>query len=196
MKHRFLAVSLAAGSVLLAGCTFPGGTSTLTGPRSYISIEIPSGWHQVINSSNPVIPEIVAPESCFGANEIACHTALARLATVSAKTAEAATDSVKQSIAGQAGVSDLSQIYRGPARIAGQDGFRNRFGFRNPTAAITAEVAALPAGPSTPDAAGNRPFQVVLAWVTDKPDAPSEDVIGLIIQSTTVVDPNNPGKKN
>jgi hypothetical protein len=51
---------------------------------------------------------------------------------------------------------------------------------------LTAEVAAVPSGPSTPDTHGNEEFSVVLVWISDKPNAPTLDVIDQIVNSTLV----------
>ena len=79
-----------------------------------------------------------------------------------------------------------AELNQGPAKIGKRDGYRHRFTFTNPTATLTAEVAAVPSGPTTPNPDGSLEYSIVLAWVSDKPEAPKPDVIDQIVDSTLV----------
>jgi serine/threonine-protein kinase len=52
------------GSV--AASTPANTTQLLAGPHTDITVAIPPGWHQVIDSTNPKIPEMVTPTTCMG----------------------------------------------------------------------------------------------------------------------------------
>lgn len=179
--------ALVAVAALLTGCAHQQAL-TLTGPRTGVSVDIPDGWHQVINSANPVIPEMVTPTSCSGANEVACSTGLARTATITAKSAEEAVDIVRKSVLADPRITELADVSKGPGKVGAHDGYLNRFTFRNPKAKLTCEVAALQTGPNPPapppgGAAASTEYSVVLVWVTDSPDAPKADVIDQIVGS-------------
>lgn len=187
-----IAVAAAAG-VVLAGCSSSsddGGDASkdllLSGPNTNIVVTIPAGWHQVINSANPIIPEMVAPTTCMGADEVSCSVGLARIATITAKNVEEASNAVQAAVIGAPGVTDVADVSKGPGKVGKRDGFRHRFTFRNPGASLTSEIAAVPSGPTTPDAQGNLEYSVVLVWVSDKKDAPKVDDINTIIDSTLV----------
>jgi hypothetical protein len=196
MLHRLAAAGVAvmAASLLLTGC----GTDSpepapaqpepllLSGPTTHVMVTIPPGWHQVINSANPVIPEMVAPTTCMGDNEVSCALGLVRTATTTAATIEAAAKAVEDAVTGEPGISKGATLNQGPAKIGKRDGYRHRFTFTNPTATLTAEVAAVPSGPTTPNPDGSLEYSIVLAWVSDKPEAPKPDVIDQIVDSTLV----------
>jgi len=143
-----------------------------------MTVTIPAGWHQVIDSANPIIPEMVSPVTCAGSKEVACSLGLARLATLSAASAQAAVQAVRQAVDSGAGVRPGAIISQGPARVAGQQGYLLRFGFSNGSAALTSEIAAV--------ASGKGRFAVVLVWVSDKPGAPGPGVVGQIIASAAL----------
>lgn len=184
-----LIAATAAAALLLAGC---GGSRTdadalmLSGPNTNIVVTIPAGWHQVINSANPIIPEMVAPTTCMGSNEVGCALGLARIATITAKTIQDATHAVAQAVTSASGVTDVAVAGEGPGKLGKRDGYRERFTFRNPGAALTSEIAAVPSGPTTPDPQGDLEYSVVLVWVSNKDGAPKTDVINTIIDSTLV----------
>jgi hypothetical protein len=186
-----IAVSAAAGLVL-AGCSSSSGGDDeskgllLSGPNTNIVVSIPTGWHQVINSANPIIPEMVAPTTCMGADEVSCSLGLARIATITAKNVEEASNAVQAAVIGAPGVTDVADVSKGPGKVGKRDGFRHRFTFRNPGAMLTSEIAAVPSGPTTPDAQGNLEYSVVLVWISDKKDGPKADDINTIIDSTLV----------
>ncbi|HEY1973076.1 MAG TPA: hypothetical protein VGH89_34350 [Pseudonocardia sp.] len=184
------AVLVAAAGLAMAGCgsaedPAPRGL-LLSGPDTDVVVTIPEGWHQVINQTNPLIPEMVAPTTCLGAGEVGCATGLARTATITAKNIQEATTEVSQAVTNASGVTDVTDVSVGPVKLGKRDGYQHRFTFRNPGAALTAEVAAVPSGPSTPDTHGNEEFSVVLVWISDKPNAPTLDVIDQIVNSTLV----------
>lgn len=193
--RRMLSLGAAATAVaaLLAGCSSGDSSSKdesqklmLSGPNTNIIVAIPAGWHQVINSANPVIPEMVAPINCMGANEVACATGLARIATITAKNGDEASKAVQQAITGAPGVTDVTDISKGPAKVGKRDGFLHRFSFKNPGTTLTAAVASVPSGPTAPLPDGSQEFSVVLVWVSDKPNAPKVEVIDEIVGSTLV----------
>jgi hypothetical protein len=188
------ATTLAVAAVLLvAGC----GSATpdpntpapllLAAPRTDIIVTIPPGWHQVINSANPGIGEMVAPTTCMGDAEVSCSTALARIASLIAPTAEAADQAIYQAITSGPGITPGPTTAQGPATVgAHTNGYIHRFSFSNPGATLTAAIAAVPSGPPAPDATGNREFSLVLAWVSNKPGAPQPAVIDEIINSAKI----------
>ncbi|WP_433802917.1 hypothetical protein [Actinomycetospora sp. CA-084318] len=164
------------------------GPLLLAGPTTDIVVAIPTGWHQVINSANPILPQMVAPTNCLGRNEVACATGLARIATTTAPTAEVAAEGVRNAVSTAPGVTPGSSLSRGPARLAQRDGYRHRFTFSNQGGPLTAEVAALPTGAAAPDPQGNRSFSVVLVWLTTKPGAPAVEVIDEVVDSVNVLE--------
>jgi hypothetical protein len=187
-----LIAGVAAAGLVLAGCSSSSdnGDSSkdllLSGPNTNIVVSIPAGWHQVINSANPIIPEMVAPSTCMGADEVSCSLGLARIATITAKNVEEASNAVQSAVIGAPGVTDVADVSKGPGKVGKRDGFRHRFTFRNPGATLTSEIAAVPSGPTTPDAQGNLEYSVVLVWISDKKDGPKVDDINKIIDSTLV----------
>jgi hypothetical protein len=86
-------------------------------------------------------------------------------------------------VTGSPKVTDVADISKGPAKL---DGYRHRFTFRNPGAVLTAEVAAVPSGPTASNAEGDLEYSVILVWVSDRPGAPKADVIDQIVGSTLV----------
>jgi hypothetical protein len=175
-----------AALLVLAACGSEPPPLLLGGPTANIVVAIPEGWHQVVNSANPVIAEMVAPTDCLGRNEVACATGLARVATFSAPSQAAAVQLVSRALTTEPGVTPGATVSEGPGTVGGLDGYRRRFTFRNPRAGLTAEVAAVASGSPVPDPRGNREFSVVLAWVSDQPGAPPADVIDRIVDSAQV----------
>jgi hypothetical protein len=183
---------LATSTLLLAGCGGSSGSDNgepllLTGPNIHIAVTIPAGWHQVIDSSNPSIPEMVHPTSCMGGQEVACATGLARLATFSAPTAEVAAQTVERAVTSAEGVRSGKISSQGPGKVGHRDGYLLRFTFSNPGANLMSEIASAPTGSPTPDPQGNHEFSVVLVWVSGAPGAPKPDVIDQIIGSALFV---------
>jgi hypothetical protein len=187
-----LIAGTAAAGLVLAGCASSSGGGDeskdllLSGPNTNIVVSIPAGWHQVINSANPIIPEMVAPTTCMGSDEVSCSLGLARTATITAKDIKDATHQVAQAVTSAQGVTDVAITSEGPGKVGKRDGYRERFSFKNPGAALTSEIAAVPSGPTTPDAQGNLEYSVVLVWVSNKDGAPKADIINTIIDSTLV----------
>ena len=195
MRRVFLSVSaVLAASSLLAGCAHSQAL-TLTGPKTDLTLTIPDGWHQVINTANPVIPEMVSPTTCSGAAEVSCALGLARTATFMAKSQEYAADIVRQSVIADKRITDTADVSKGPGKIGALDGYRYRFTFRNPQAKLTAEVAAIPSGPAAPDINGDHQYSVILVWMSDKPDAPKVDLIDQIVGSAKLPAPVPPQNK-
>lgn len=158
----------------------------LAGPNTNIIVTIPDGWHQVIDSTNPAIPEMVAPTTCLGSGEVSCATGLARLATLTARSAQAAEQTVDQVVTTTPGVKVGHTLSQGPGKVGHHDGYLHRFTYSNPSANLTCEIAAVPSGPSKPDAHGDREFSVVLVWVSDKPTAPKPEAIDQIVGSALI----------
>ena len=185
-------VAIAASTLLMAGCGGGSGSGNaerllLSGPNINVAVAIPEGWHQVIDSSNPSTPEMVSPITCMGSQEVTCATGLARLATFTAPSAEAAAQSVEQAVGTAPGVKLGNIISQGPSKIGHRDGYQLRFNFSNPGAKLVSEIAAVPTGASSPDAQGNHEFSVILVWVSDAPGAPKPDVIDQIVGSALFV---------
>ena len=179
--------------LMLGGCGGGNGQNQnsapllLSGPSTNIAVTIPAGWHQVIDTADPIIPEMVAPTSCMGSGEVSCASALARLATFSAPDEQAAARAVEHALASGAGVKLGATISRGPGKVGRRDGYLHRFSFTNPAAALTAEIAVVPTGPLAPDARGNHQYSVVLVWVSNKPGAPNPGVIDQIVGSAVAI---------
>jgi hypothetical protein len=185
-------VAIAASTLLMAGCGGGSGSGNaerllLSGPNINVAVAIPEGWHQVIDSSNPSTPEMVSPITCMGSQEVTCATGLARLATFTAPSAEAAAQSVEQAVGTAPGVKLGNIISQGPGKIGHRDGYQLRFNFSNPGAKLVSEIAAVPTGASSPDAQGNHEFSVILVWVSDARGAPKPDVIDQIVGSALFV---------
>src|SRR5215217_1522253 len=136
---------VAATALLLSGCgnaepATPAAQPEpllLSGPTTHVMVAIPSGWHQVINSANPVIPQMVAPTTCMGDNEVSCALGLVRTATTTAPTIEEAAKAVEDAVTGEPGITKGATLNQGPAKIGKRDGYRHRFTFTNPTANLT-----------------------------------------------------------
>lgn len=84
-----------------------------------------------------------APTTCMGSNEVSCAIGLARIATLTAPTAQAATDTIQQAVTSTPGVTAGPIASEGPGNIGKHGGYRRRF------------------------AQGNREFSAVLVWVSD-----------------------------
>jgi hypothetical protein len=182
-----------AVAFLVAGCSSSNANTAapapllLAAPHTDIIVTIPPGWHQVIDSTNPAIGEMVAPTTCMGDAETSCSTALARIASVSAPTVQAADQSIYQAITSSPGVTPGPTTAQGPGTVGAHvDGYIHRFSFANPAATLTAAIATVPSGQPAPNAAGNREFSLVLVWVSNKPGAPNPAVIDQIINSTKI----------
>jgi hypothetical protein len=117
---------------------------------------------------------------------VSCATGLARIATLTARSAQAAEATVEQVVTAAPGVKVGQSLSEGPGKVGHHDGYLHRFTFSNPSANLTCEIAAVPSGPSKPDAQDNREFSVVLAWVSDKPTAPKSEAIDQIIESAVI----------
>ena len=195
-------VIMAASALLLSGCGGSSGTAQpaaappeqllLSGPTTHVMVSIPPGWHQVINSANPIIPQMVAPTTCMGDSEVSCALGLVRTATTTAPTIEEAARAVEEAVTSEQGITKGATLNQGPGKIGKRDGYRHRFTFTNPTTTLTAEVAVVPSGPTTPNPDGTFEYSIVLAWVSDKPEAPKPDVIDQIVSSTLVYGGQSP----
>jgi hypothetical protein len=191
------ALLLAAGALLLVACGRGGSPPPpapllLSGPNTDITVVIPPGWHQVIDSANPAMPEMVTPTTCMGGQEVACATGLSRIASFAAPNALVAEQTVQKGVYAGPGVIPGTTISRGPGKVGDRDGLRYRFTFSNPGALVTSEIAVAPSGPAAPNPQGNHEYSVVLVWVTNKPGAPTPDVIDQIVGSAKVTGPGAP----
>ena len=192
IRAGWYTAAAAVSAFLLAGCGNGSGTSPttqpllLSGPKTDIVVTIPDGWHQVIDSTNPAIPEMVSPTTCMGNQEVNCATGLARLASLTAPSAEAAAHTIEQAITTAPGVKPGATLSQGPEKVGHHDGYRQRFAFTNPGATLTAEIAAVASGPTTPDPQGNHEFSIVMVWISNKPAAPHTNVIDQIINSAQI----------
>jgi hypothetical protein len=180
-----LALTACAGGEANNGSTKPEQLQ-LGGPNTHIRVVIPSGWHQVIDSANPAIPEMVTPTSCMGNGEVSCATGLARLASLTAPNVQAAEAQVEKAVLSSRGVKLGQSISSGPGKVGRHDGYLHRFTFSNSARTLTCEIAAVPSGPAPPDARGNHEYSIVLVWVLNAPNAPKPEVIDQIIGSATV----------
>jgi hypothetical protein len=184
--------AVALSAFALTGCSRGDTTSgdseklMLSGPTTDIIVAIPRGWHQVINSANPIVPQMVAPTTCMGNAELSCALGLTRLASLTAASAEAAAQAVEKSITSSPGVTMGATATQGPGKIGRRDGYIHRFEFSNASGKLTCEIAAVASGPSTPEANGDREYSVVLVWVSDTSGAPSPSVIDEIVGSAKV----------
>ncbi len=184
--------AVAVFALLLAGCGSGAGSQNveqllLTAPNTDIAVAIPTGWHQVIDSTNPSTAEMVFPTTCMGNAEVTCATGLARLATFAAPSTEAAAQTVQRASSTAPGVRSAAITSQGPGKVGQRDGYRLRFTFSNATAKLVSDVAAVPTGSPTPDAQGNHEFSIVLVWISDVPSAPKQDLIDQIIGSALFV---------
>lgn len=183
--------AIAVSTLLITGCGGSGSDNAerllLSGPNINVAVTIPAGWHQVIDSSNPSTPEMVSPVTCMGNQEVTCATGLARLATFTAPSLEAAAQSVEQAVGTAPGVKLGNIISQGPGKVGHRDGYQLRFNFSNPGAKLVSEIAVVPTGSVSPNAQGNHEFSVILVWVSDAPGAPKQDVIDQIIGSALFV---------
>ena len=112
---------------------------------------------------------------------------VARIATLTALSAQAAEGTVEQVVTTTPGVKVGQSLSQGPGKVGRHDGYLRRFTYSNASANLICEIAAVPSGPSKPDAQGNREFSVVLAWVSDQPTAPKPEAIDQIIGSALIV---------
>jgi hypothetical protein len=187
------AVATTAAAFLVAGCGSSNANTNapapllLAAPHTDIIVTIPPGWHQVIDSTNPGIGEMVAPTTCMGDAETSCSTALARIASLTAPTIQAADQAIYQAITASPGITSGPTTTQGPATVGAHvDGYIHRFSFSNPGATLTAAIATVPSGPPTPNTAGSREFSLTLVWVSNKPGAPNPIVIDQIINSAKI----------
>jgi hypothetical protein len=192
-KPRTLALAAVVAIVstlTVSGCSQassdPSPALLLGGPKTDITVTIPPGWHQVIDSANAPIPEMVAPVTCLGEHEVDCSLALTRIATMIGPTAQAAEHSVEQAVLSGPGVRVGRSLHAGIRMVDGRPGYAHRFVFNNASGSMTCEIATVPSGPTAPDAHGDHEFSVIVVWVSSRPGAPSPDVIDHIVGSADV----------
>ncbi|HEY3893774.1 MAG TPA: hypothetical protein VGL88_00240 [Pseudonocardiaceae bacterium] len=188
ISRRLTVVAGVAGStMLLIGSVFatraePSSTlvsdSQLSGPGVGISVTIPAGWHQIADQSNPQILQMVYPNTC--SQGLTCATAMARLFSAQAASAQAVAQAAEQAIAGQPGIQGATVTSQGPTQIAGKSGYQLRFIYSHATGKFQAGAAAIETGPA---AAGMVPTSLVLVTVSDLAGAPPASTIDEIIGS-------------
>lgn len=183
-----IAAVVTASAFMLTGCSSQAAEPRLLlgGPNTDITVVIPDGWHQVIDSANSQVPEMVAPTTCMGNQEVACSLGMARVATMLATTAEDAEHAVEQAILTAPGVTAGRSLSIGPGNVGPRMGYRHRFIFNNPTSTFTCEIATVASGPATPDAQGRHEYSVVLVWVSHQNRAPRLSAIDEIVESTQI----------
>jgi hypothetical protein len=175
---------------LLTGCSRSDSAAPpllLGGPNTNITVAIPRGWHQVIDSSNTQVAEMVTPVTCMGAHEVDCALGLARVATMLGSSARDAEQTVEQAILTSPGVTPGAWISTGPTRVGARSGYTHRFTFNNASGTLTCELAAVASGLSAADAQGNHEYSVILVWISGISQAPSLHVIDHIVESAEVI---------
>ena len=188
ISRRLTVIAGVAGSaMLLIGSVFatraePPTTlvsdSQLSGPGIGITVTIPAGWHQITDQSNPQILQMVYPNTC--SQGLTCATAMARLFSAQAASAQAVAQAAEQAIAGQPGIQGATVTSQGPTQIAGKSGYQLRFIYSHANAKFQAETAAVETGSSS---AGMVPTSLVLVTVSDLAGAPPTSAIDQIIGS-------------
>ena len=157
------------------------GESQLSGPSVAISVAIPPGWHQLVDQRHPQMLQMVYPETCT--QGLQCATALARLLSGQAASAQTAASTAKQSITSLPGIQGAGLTSEGPAQIAGHTGYQLRFVYSHAETKYQAALATVETGPA---AAGMVPISLIFVSVSDRPEAPPVSVVDQIIGSAQV----------
>jgi hypothetical protein len=191
--HRAVTVGLAmtGAAVLFAGpATAAGPISSdvlgndprLSGPGVELSLTIPTGWHQISNETDPQILQMVYPNNC--SEQLRCATAMARVLSTQATSAQTEAQAAEQAITSQPGVQGASLTSEGPMQIAGRSGYQVRFAFSTTKAKFQAVTAAVETGlPSS----GTVPTSLIFVTVSDLAGAPPASVIDQIVGSAQLV---------
>jgi hypothetical protein len=172
---------LFAGPAVAARSDSPGasvGDSRLTGPGVEISVTIPTGWHPIPDQSHPQLLQMVYPDTCSVG--IKCASAMARVLSTQAPSAQAGAEAAEQAVVGQPGIQGATVTSEGPTQVAGLTGYYVRFSYSNPHAKFQAETTAVETGPAS---SGMIPTSLVLVAVSDAAGAPPASVIEQIAGS-------------
>jgi hypothetical protein len=152
--------------------------SRLSGPGVGLSVTIPSGWHQIPNQADLQLLQMVYPETC--SEQLQCASAMARVLSAQAASAQIAAQAAEQAITSQPGVQGATLTSEGPAQIAGRSGYQVRFSFANAKAKFQAVAATVETGPAS---SGTVPTSLIFVTVSDLPGAPPASVIDQIVGS-------------
>jgi hypothetical protein len=159
-----------------------GGDSRLSGPGVDISVAVPPGWHQVADPAHPQLLQMAYPDTCTAG--LSCASAIARVISAQAPSAQNGAQTAEQGIAGQPGIQGATITSQGPVQIAGRNGYAVRFSFTTTKGHFQAETAALETGPA---ADGKVPVSLIFVAVSDLPGAPPATVIDEIVGSAQLV---------
>lgn len=172
----FAASAAAAGTPALGAFT---GDNRLSGPGVDISVAIPPGWHRVADPVHPQLLQMAYPDTCTAG--LSCASAVARVISAQAPSAQNGAQTAEQGVAGQPGIQGATITSEGPLQIAGRNGYAVRFSFTTTKGHFQAETAALETGPA---ADGKVPVSLIFVAVSDLPGAPPATVIDEIVGST------------
>lgn len=155
--------------------------SRLSGPGVDLSVTIPTGWHQIPNQADPSLLQMVYPNTC--SEQLTCASAMARVVSTQAASAQAEAQAAEQAITGQPGLSGATLTSEAPTQIAGRTGYQVRFSFSNAKAKFQAAAVAVETGPAS---SGTVPTSLIFVTVSDLPGAPPASVIDEIVGSAQV----------
>jgi hypothetical protein len=155
--------------------------SQLSGSAVAISVAIPAGWHQLADQKHPELLQMVYPETCSQGPQ--CASALARLASGQAPSAQTAALTIEQNITSMPGIQGASITSQGPTQIAGHNGYQLRFTYAHAATKYQSAVAAVETGPA---ASGTVPTSLIFVQLSDRAGAPPASVVDQIIGSAQV----------
>lgn len=161
-----------------ASSTGLAGDSQLSSSAVAISVVIPAGWHQLADQSNPQLLQMVYPATCSQGPQ--CASALARLVSGQAPSAQAAAEATEQNVTSLSGIQGASVTNKGPIQIAGRSGYQLHFIYSVANTKFQAATAAVETGPA---ASGTVPTSLIFVTVSDRAGAPPATVIDQIIGS-------------
>lgn len=170
-----------AGPATITGLNSPGALvedSRLSGPGVDLSLTIPTGWHQIANQADPQLLQMVYPNTCT--EQLQCASAMARLLSTQAASAQTEAQAAEQAITTQPGVQGVTLTSEGPTQIAGRSGYQVRFSFSNAKAKFQAVTATVETGLAS---SGTVPTSLIFVTVSDLPGAPPASVIDQIVGS-------------
>jgi hypothetical protein len=185
--HRFVIVGMTSSALLFAGPVTAAetnsssgsvGDSRLSGPAADLSVAIPTGWHQISDQADPQLLQMVYPDNCT--EQLRCASAMARLLSTQAASAQAGAQAVEQAVATQPGIQGAAITSEGPLQIAGRNGYQVRFSFSTAKAKFQAVTAAVETGTAS---AGTVPTSLIFVTVSDLAGAPQATVIDQIVGS-------------
>ena len=187
--HCFVGVAgsvvLFAGSATATEPNPPGvlvDDSRLSGPDVNISLTIPTGWHQITSQADPQLLQMVYPNTC--SEQLRCASAMARVLSMQATSAQAEAQAAEQAITSQPGVQSATVTSESPTQIAGRNGYQVRFTFSTAKAKFQAATAAVETGLAS---SGTVPTSLIFVTVSDLAGAPPASVIDQIVGSAQLV---------